>query len=108
MNPEGSISILRCANCRNSFLPRIGPCPRCGSVKLRPGVIPPLGKVLAATELLSPAEGWTAPHRLVLVELVESVRILGWDPDELPAIEQTVEVRYDGRRFQVCPSPRVK
>jgi len=40
--------------------------------------------VIAATELTSPAEGWPSPHRIALIELAESVRVLAIVDGEMP------------------------
>jgi uncharacterized OB-fold protein len=91
--------VSRCGACHARFMPRLGPCPRCGSLTIFPHPIPPDGLVLAATELTTPAAGWTAPHRLALVELAESVRLLTIVVGELPANGSAVRVVRDGDRY---------
>lgn len=67
--------------------------------------VPPLGAVLAATELSYPPEGFAAPHRIALVELVESARILAVVDGPLPVHGDTVEVRRVGDHFLVRGAP---
>jgi uncharacterized OB-fold protein len=94
------ILISRCAECTLRYLPRAGPCPRCGASRPLPVSIPPFGVVLAATELSNPAAGWTAPHRIALVEMAESVRVLAVVGGELPAIGTPVEVLHEGNSYR--------
>jgi uncharacterized OB-fold protein len=101
------LSISRCGECHSRFLPRSGPCPRCGSVEIFPESLPSVGVVLAATELHAPSAGWTAPHRLVLVELAQSVRVLCVTSEELPGIDAKVVVARDGDLYRCgSSSPR--
>ncbi len=81
--------------------PHPGPCPRCGSTDLVAGEIPASAVVLAATELLAPAAGWTSPHRLVIAEGAENVRILATVAGPLPAVGSLVTVRQSGDRYEV-------
>ncbi|MFZ0892163.1 MAG: hypothetical protein WAN77_07155 [Thermoplasmata archaeon] len=60
--------------------------------------------VLAATELQAPSAGWTAPHRLVLVELAQSVRVLCLTGEALPRIDAKVVVTRDGELYR-CEMP---
>ncbi len=92
---SASLVVVRCASCELPFLPPPGPCPRCGGAPGPLAEIPNRGVVLAATELLSPAAGWSAPHRLGLVEAAEAIRILGVADGALPAPGQEVEIRWD-------------
>ena len=93
--------IARCDSCHSRFLPRPGPCPRCGSSATLPYSVPATGIVLAAVELMNPSTGWPAPHRLVLVELEESVRVLALGGSVLPPIGEAVDVERDGERYRV-------
>jgi len=93
-DPE-NLAIARCEHCHGRFLPHPGPCPRCGSTDLVPGVIPPTAVVLAATELLAPAAGWATPHRLTIAEGAESVRILAIGRTSGLAPGQVVVVRTE-------------
>jgi uncharacterized OB-fold protein len=93
--------LSRCESCSLRYLPREGPCPRCGAVRPAPLPVPPVGHVLAATELLSPAAGWPSPHRLALVEVAEAVRLLARVDGELPALGATVGVTKDGEAYRV-------
>ena len=93
--------ISRCESCHARFLPRPGSCPKCGSTSLRAQSVPPVGTVLAAVELETPSAGWTAPHRIALVELEESVRLLALVPGRLPAIGERVGVERDEDRYVV-------
>ncbi|MCI4365878.1 MAG: hypothetical protein L3K10_07480 [Thermoplasmata archaeon] len=100
---EVPLLVTRCGSCTLRYLPRAGPCPRCGASNPLPFSVPPLGSVLAATELTSPAAGWPAPHRLALVELAESVRVLAIVEGELPSIGSTVEVVHDVETYHTRP-----
>lgn len=103
-----TLELSRCEACRARFLPTVGSCPKCGSNDVRPYASPALGTVLAATELTSPAEGWPSPHRLALVEMPETVRLLAIVDGPLPAAGAIVAVRRDGEvyRAQSEPEPR--
>ena len=90
--PEPVVRVVRCSDCHGTFLPRTSPCPRCGALALESGEISARGVVLAATELWAPPEGWSAPHRLILVECPELVRVLAWTSDELPRAGDVVWV----------------
>jgi uncharacterized OB-fold protein len=91
--------VSRCGSCTLRYLPRAGPCPRCGATKPLPLSIPPEGMVLAATELSSPAQGWPTPHRIALIELAESVRVLAIVEGDLPASGSRVEVVHVGEAY---------
>ena len=93
MSGATSLTLSRCRHCHTLFVPRAGPCSKCGSREVSAVPISPEGVVLAATQLENPPEGWTAPHRLALVELVESTRLLATIDGELPAIGDRVVVR---------------
>jgi uncharacterized OB-fold protein len=93
--------VARCESCHGRFLPRPGPCPRCGSTSVVPQPIPPEGEVLAATELTAPAAGWPAPHRIALVELSDDVRVLAQVLGPLPSIGDPVTVETIEERFVV-------
>jgi uncharacterized OB-fold protein len=97
---EVAILVSRCGACTLRYLPRAGPCPRCGATNPLPVSIPPFGAVLAATELSSPAQGWPTPHRIALVELAESVRVLAVVEGDLPAVTSRVEVLRDGETYR--------
>jgi uncharacterized OB-fold protein len=96
--------VSRCGSCTLRYLPRAGPCPRCGAASPLPHAVPPVATVLAATELTNPAEGWPSPHRLALVELAESVRVLGIVEGALPGRGASVEVVHEGEIYRVRPS----
>ena len=91
--------LARCSSCHAGFVPRPGPCPRCGSSELQPLGVPPHGFVLASTELLRPPEGWSAPHRLALVELNEGIRLLALVDGRLPVPGEPVAVVRVGDVF---------
>ncbi len=95
----------RCGACHGRFLPRAGPCPRCGSLSTFPESLSPVGVVLAATELLAPSAGWASPHRLVLVELDQSVRVLCRTEGPLPEFGTKVKVTHEGETYR-CSIPR--
>jgi uncharacterized OB-fold protein len=99
------IELRRCETCRARFLPTDGPCPRCGSTDVQGYPSPPLANVLASTELLSPPPGWSAPHRLALVELPESVRLLAIVDGPLPAPGTVVSVRLEGAVYRAASEP---
>jgi len=99
------LSLSRCGACHARFLPNDGPCPRCGSKEVETFLSPPLGVVLAATEVTSPAEGWRPPHRLALVELPQSVRVLAIVEGEVPISGTVVSVRRDGDVYRAKPEP---
>jgi uncharacterized OB-fold protein len=101
MTEAPPLRIVRCGHCHGRFLPRTGPCPRCGSTELTDAEIPGRAAVLAATELLAPAAGWDAPHRLAIVEASESVRILAIVRGPLPTVGAVVAVRRSGELYEV-------
>ena len=103
--PPDPLELSRCATCRTRFLPTDGACPRCGSTDVEGYSSPALGAVLAATELTSPAEGWTSPHRLALVELPESVRLIAIVEGPLPAPGTVVSVRKDAGVYRAQSEP---
>jgi uncharacterized OB-fold protein len=92
--PRGLL-VSRCRNCHNRFLPRPGPCPRCGSREIDPSEVPPLGTVLAATEVLVPSAGAHRSHRIALVEGTDGLRILALVEGRLPAIGEPVTLVRD-------------
>jgi uncharacterized OB-fold protein len=100
---DSPLEVRRCLSCHARFLPRSGPCPRCGSRETEPATIPSTAQVLAATELFVPPPGWATPHRLVLVEAEEGVRILAVSPEILPNPGAFVRVRWSGERYSVEP-----
>lgn len=101
MIADPPIAISLCDQCHSRFVPRPGPCPRCGSTAVEPAELAPTGSVLAATQLEIPPAGWEAPHRLALVELDESVRVLAQVEGDLPPVGSTVHVRRASDRFWV-------
>ncbi len=94
------IVVSRCPSCAARYLPRDGPCPKCGATAAEPCPLPARGTVLAATELASPVAGWTAPHPLVLVEMAQSVRVLCVGSRPAPAPGTEVEVARDGDGYR--------
>ncbi len=100
MNPT-PLLVTRCPSCTLRYLPRAGPCPKCGSMEVAPLALPPEGRVLAATELASPAAGWPTPHRIALIELAESVRLLAIVDGPLPVTGSVVTVVRDGDAYRV-------
>ncbi|HYK92641.1 MAG TPA: zinc ribbon domain-containing protein [Thermoplasmata archaeon] len=90
MSDEPEIRVQECGDCHGVFLPRPGSCPRCGSRKTVEARRPARGHVIAFTELAYPPPGFPSPHRLSLIELADSIRVLGtW---EGPAISLGDEV----------------
>ena len=65
--------------------------------------MPPHARVLAATELTVPPPGWTAPHRLVLAEVADGVRVLAVAHDKLAA-GAAVEIAFDGAVYRATTS----
>jgi uncharacterized protein len=105
-DPIDTLELSRCDSCGARFLPTDGACPKCGSTEISAYASPALGTVLAATEVSAPAEGWHAPHRLALVELPESVRLLAIVDDVLPAPGTVVSVRHEGDVYRARPEPK--
>jgi len=105
MSSGVSVELVRCQACHLRFLPRDGPCPKCGSSDCIAFSASAVGKVLAATELHYPATGWSAPHRLALVELTDAVRVLAIVEGPLPATGALVEVQRDHDVYRARPEP---
>ena len=103
--PVGNLELTQCSSCRVRYVPSDGPCPHCGSREHEPYSVTALGKVLVATELVNPAEGWTAPHRLALVEMSDSVRLLAIVDGSLPVPGAVVSVRKEGEVYRARPEP---
>lgn len=95
--------LSRCAACHSRFLPSDAPCPRCGSVETHPYPVPDLGRTVAATELSAPAPGWPVPHRLVLAEVADGVRVLAVVDGPLPSISDPLHVRLEGDTYRARP-----
>ncbi|MGA8543187.1 MAG: zinc ribbon domain-containing protein [Thermoplasmata archaeon] len=104
--PPETLELSRCEMCRARFLPTDGACPKCGSTDIRSYGAPPLGTVLAATELSAPAEGWHSPHRLALVEMPETVRLLAIVEGPLPTRGTVVTVRREGEVYRARSEPK--
>jgi len=100
-----TLELSRCHACQVRFLPTDGPCPKCGSADCAPYTTSAVGKVLAATELLYPATGWHAPHRLALIELADAVRVLAIVDGTQPVPGALVEVRHDKDVYRARPEP---
>jgi uncharacterized OB-fold protein len=96
-----TLEMSRCASCHAEFFPRPGPCPRCGSAQVESITVPARGTVRAATELLAPATGWSAPHRLALVEIVEGIRLLCVVSGPLPVAGDSVTIARDGAVYRI-------
>lgn len=106
--PSGALVLTRCDSCHGRFLPADTPCPRCGSTHTQAYPVPPLGRVMAATELTAPAPGWTSPHRLALVEVADGVRVLAISGEFSLGPGDAVELELDGGVYRARPtsSPR--
>ena len=102
---EGTLELSRCLSCEYRYAPSDSPCPHCGSGQHESFRAPALGKVLAATELVNPAEGWSSPHRLALVEVSDSVRLLAIVEGPLPTFGALVSLRKDGEVYRARPEP---
>lgn len=97
------IPVARCRSCHASFLDRTGPCPRCGRSELDHHRVPPEGIVLAATEILVPPTGFSAPHRLALIEATGEVRMLAIIDGELPEAGAIVDLARAGGAVRARP-----
>lgn len=100
-----AMELVRCRSCQTRFLPTDGPCPKCGSKECTPYATSAIGKVLAATELHYPASGWHAPHRLALIEMADTVRVLAIVDGPLPVAGALVEVRHEEAVYRARPEP---
>lgn len=100
-----TLVLTRCEECHLRFLPTDSPCPKCASLRTQPYPVPDLGRVTAVTELANPAPGWTAPHRLALLEVADGVRVLAVVAGPLPAIGETVHVHRDGEIYRIRGAP---
>jgi len=105
MSPGPPLELSRCNSCHTRFLPTDGPCPKCGSVDCATYSASAVGKVLAATELHYPATGFHSPHRLLLVEVSDAVRILAIGEGSLPVPGALVEVRPEGEVYRARAEP---
>ena len=103
--PGSELTLSRCRACHSHYLPTDGPCPKCGSTDFAPYTTEGVGQVLASTELHYPASGWHAPHRLALIEVADSVRLLAIVEGALPVPGDLVEVRLDGPVYRARPEP---
>jgi uncharacterized OB-fold protein len=103
--PTETLPLSRCESCGARFLPTDGSCPRCGAVAIVPYDVPALGTVLAATELTSPAEGWSSPHRLALVELPDAVRLIAIIEGPLPVPHTIVALRREAGVYRARTEP---
>jgi uncharacterized OB-fold protein len=103
-----TLELVRCESCHAQFVPTDGPCPRCASTATRPVRAPAIGTVVAATDLLAPAPGWSAPHPLLLVELAETVRLLAIGDRPALARGTVVAVRWDGTVYRATPDPAAR
>jgi hypothetical protein len=52
---------------------------------------------------MSPSTGWSSPHRLALVELARSIRVLALASEPLPAIGAEVTIERDGEKYRIVP-----
>ena len=105
-SPAGApLSLARCVRCHGRFLPRSGPCPRCGANEVVEDPVAPTGTVRAATAIESPAQGWPAPHRLALIEVADSVHVLAIVEGDLPALGAAVTVWRDGAVYRARAAP---
>lgn len=98
--PDALLPLSRCTSCHAGFVPRPGPCPRCGSERIDSVELPAHGTVLAMTELSMPVSGWTAPHRLAMVEIAEGIRILCVVRGPMREPGDTVPVARDGAFYR--------
>ena len=99
------LELARCGSCQARFLPGDGPCPRCGARQVELYRAPAVGRVIAATEVVAPAEGWSSPHLLALVEVADAVRLLAVVEGSLPARGAVVGVRAEGPIYRARAEP---
>ncbi len=92
--------LSRCGSCHAGFLPRPGPCPRCGSREIHLLPVSARGKVVAVTELLVPSTGWRAPHILAFVDCAEGIRLLVVISGSLPPSGSWVRIARDGELYR--------
>lgn len=100
------LGLSRCEACHTRFLPTDSPCPKCGSVRIHPYPVPDLGRAVAVTELSAPAPGWPAPHRLVLAEVADGVRVLAVVDGPLPAAGDSLHIRLEGETYRARAAVR--
>lgn len=105
-DPTPPLALARCGACHLHYLPNDGPCPKCGARRSEPYPVPPTGRVLAATELLVPPPGWTAPHRLVLAEVADGVRLLAVAGEVAFLPGDAVQITFDGGIYRAARTPR--
>jgi hypothetical protein len=97
--PTMTLVLSRCEACHTRFLPSDSPCPKCGSLRTQPYPVPDVGRAVAATELSNAAPGWTAPHRLVLAEVADGVRVLAVVDGPLPSPGEGLHIHLDGEVY---------
>ena len=102
---EATLVLSRCEACHNRFPPTDAPCPKCGSTRVSPYPVPDAGRVVAATELMAPAPGWTAPHRLALLDVADGVRMLAVVDGALPVPGSAVSVHLVGDVYHARTRP---
>jgi uncharacterized OB-fold protein len=102
MTPSApDLEVVRCPSCHGTFSPPRTCCPRCGQRAVMAGRLPAQGIVIGATELSVPPAGWSAPHRLVLVELSEGMRVLATGPSPTPALGTLVHVVRSNAGYRI-------
>jgi uncharacterized OB-fold protein len=101
----GNLRLTKCNSCQSRFLPTDGPCPRCGSADTSFFEAEAIGRVLAATELLSPPAGWRGPVVLAFVEMADAVRVLTVVDGNVPAIGSVVALRSEGDVYHARTEP---
>jgi uncharacterized OB-fold protein len=101
----GTIRLEKCGSCQSRFLPTDGPCPRCGSTDTTFFEAEAIGRVLAATELLSPPAGWRTPLVLAFVEMADAVRVLAVVDGSVPVMGSVVALRTDGDVYRARTEP---
>jgi uncharacterized OB-fold protein len=95
------LRIRHCEACGYALAPDAARCSRCSSTQLGWTRVEARGRVLAATELVSVAAGWTSPHRLALIEIPPGLRLLGIVDGALPSPGAPVSVRLEDGRIHV-------
>ena len=64
-----------------------------------------MGSEMCIRDRMAPAEGWTSPHVLAIVELPEAVRLLAIVDGKVPTIGSVVSVRREGEVYRARTEP---
>ena len=87
--PDARLAGARCTRCAEGFFPPRRVCPRChDAASIVAGPLATRGRVFALTHVTRPADPYTAPYLLALVDLDDGVRVL----TQLAAAADTVRL----------------